>query len=74
MQGENGRVAGKAVLISGAASGIGFATAQLMAREGAGIVVADIDRDRGQAAAAGLRDGGHAAAFVALDVVSADAW
>ena len=74
MQGENGRVAGKAALISGAASGIGFATAQLMAREGAGIVVADIDRDRGQAAAASLRDGGHPAAFVALDVVSADAW
>ncbi len=69
-----GRVVGKAALISGAASGIGFATAQLMAREGAGIVVADIDRDRGEAAAASLRDGGHGALFVALDVVSADAW
>jgi NAD(P)-dependent dehydrogenase (short-subunit alcohol dehydrogenase family) len=71
---RTGRVAGKVALITGGASGIGFATAQAMAREGAAIVVADIDHDKGETAAASLRNGGHAALFAALDVVSADDW
>lgn len=37
--------AGKSVLITGAASGIGYATAELFAREGADIVAADINED-----------------------------
>jgi len=73
-EGRPGRVAGKVALITGGASGIGFATAQAMACEGAAIVVADIEHAKGEAAAASLRNGGHAALFAPLDVVSADDW
>src|SRR6266568_5837279 len=38
-----GRVEGKVAIVTGAGSGIGEATARLMAREGASVVVADID-------------------------------
>jgi NAD(P)-dependent dehydrogenase (short-subunit alcohol dehydrogenase family) len=41
------RVKGKAVIITGAASGIGEATAKLMAKEGARIAVLDIDDENG---------------------------
>jgi NAD(P)-dependent dehydrogenase (short-subunit alcohol dehydrogenase family) len=39
-----GRLAGKVAIVTGAGSGIGEATARLMAREGASVVVADINR------------------------------
>ena len=42
------RVAGKVVLITGAGSGIGRATAKLLAAEGATVVVSDINRSGGQ--------------------------
>jgi NAD(P)-dependent dehydrogenase (short-subunit alcohol dehydrogenase family) len=42
-----GRVEGKVVLVSGAGSGIGRATARLLAREGAVVIVTDIDRPGG---------------------------
>ena len=42
-----GRVDGKVVLVTGAGSGIGRATAQLLAREGATVIVSDIDRAGG---------------------------
>ena len=44
----SGRVAGKVVAITGAASGLGEATARLMDAEGATVVLADIQDDRGQ--------------------------
>jgi len=40
-----GRFAGKSVLVTGAASGIGRATAQLLAREGARLMIADRDEE-----------------------------
>ena len=42
-----GRVAGKVVLVSGAGSGIGRATAKLLAQEGATVIVTDINRPGG---------------------------
>lgn len=42
-----GRVEGKVVLVTGAGSGIGRATARLLAREGATVIVSDIDRAGG---------------------------
>src|SRR5215218_6028832 len=41
------RVAGKVVLVSGAGSGIGRATATLLAKEGATVIVSDINQPGG---------------------------
>jgi NAD(P)-dependent dehydrogenase (short-subunit alcohol dehydrogenase family) len=61
---SSGRVQGKVVAITGAASGFGEATARLMAAEGAAVVLADLQDDRGKAVAADLPQ----AAYVHCDV------
>lgn len=65
------RCEGKVALVSGAASGIGAATARLLAAEGARVVLADIDADAAAAVAGGI---GTAAAAVALDVRAQRSW
>lgn len=54
--------------MTGAASGIGKATATRLAREGAAVVLADRTEDLGEAAAAELRAEGLEAVFMACDV------
>jgi len=66
-----GRVDGKVALVTGGASGIGRASALLLAREGAQVVVSDIDADGGQATVDEIGDG---AGFVSHDVTSDEAW
>jgi 3alpha(or 20beta)-hydroxysteroid dehydrogenase len=66
-----GRLDGKTALISGAARGMGLATAQLFVAEGARVVMADVLDDAGKAAADEL---GEAAQYVHLDVVSESDW
>lgn len=62
------RLAGKTAIVTGAGRGIGLAGARALAREGAKVVVAEIDEATGEAAAAGIRSAGGEAIFVRCDV------
>src|SRR5882757_3587259 len=69
------RLKNKVTLISGAASGMGAATARLFAREGAkGVVVADVLEKDGEAVAADIKKVGGQATFVSLDVTDEAQW
>lgn len=59
---------GQVALVSGAASGIGRATAQILSRRGAAVCVADVDADGAQRVAAELVEAGGSALAVAMDV------
>src|SRR5262245_8423360 len=62
------RLEGKRTIVTGAAHGIGNAIARMFAKEGAHVVLADLDEDAGQAAAAAICGNGGAAAFLRADV------
>ena len=65
-----GLLAGDAALVTGGASGIGRGIAQALAREGARVVLADVDADRGEGTAAALRTEGRDATFIACDLAA----
>ena len=62
----------KVAVVTGAASGIGRATAEALAATGATVVVADINREQGSAVAAALREQGGSAEFIAVDMTDRD--
>jgi len=64
----SGRFAGKSVLVTGAARGIGRATAEQFAAEGARLVVNDVDDERIRALASELADAGAEVLAVVADV------
>jgi 3(or 17)beta-hydroxysteroid dehydrogenase len=69
-----GRVQDKVAIVTGGASGVGKADCLLLAREGAKVVVADIDEKNGQAVAQAIKDQGGDARFVKHDISSEASW
>jgi len=66
------RLAGRAAIITGGAAGIGRATAELFAEEGARVVVADLDEKSGDETVSVIEGKGGEAIFVATDVSRED--
>ena len=67
---RQGRLADKVAVITGAASGIGKEIARAFAREGAKVVIADLDQAAAEETASGLGLLGQRALGVAMDVSS----
>jgi 2-hydroxycyclohexanecarboxyl-CoA dehydrogenase len=61
---------GQTIVVTGAASGIGRATAEAFAKAGGHVILADLSADKGEEAAQQLRAAGHKASFLPLDVAS----
>ena len=68
------RVEGKVAVVTGGAGGIGAATARLLAREGASVVIGDILEEQGRATVAQIAEAAGQALFVPMDVTSEDDW
>ncbi len=62
------RFEGKVGILTGAASGIGAASARRLASEGARLILADVNRDAGEALAKELGGGGDRVGFALCDV------
>lgn len=68
------RLSGKVALISGGASGLGEAQATLFAREGAKVIVGDLQESLGAKVVEAIRSAGGDALFTRLDVTSLASW
>ncbi|MGO4414722.1 3-hydroxybutyrate dehydrogenase [Cupriavidus sp. KB_39] len=67
------KLQGKSAIVTGAASGIGKAIAETLAREGAAVAVADLNADAANKVAAEIGAAGGLAMGVAMDVTNEDA-
>lgn len=65
-----GLLAGETALVTGGASGIGRGVASAFAREGARVVLADVETARGEEVAASVRAAGGDARFLAADLAT----
>jgi NAD(P)-dependent dehydrogenase (short-subunit alcohol dehydrogenase family) len=68
------RLLGRVALVTGGASGIGKATAERLAAEGAAVVVSDISDVAGKTVASDIEESGGRACYVHLDVASPEEW
>lgn len=66
------RLRGKTAIVTGAAMGIGKASALLFAQEGAALILADLDEAKCEQVAAEIRASGGRAAFVRTDVSTSE--
>lgn len=71
---SRGRVSHKICLVTGAGSGIGKATATLLAQEDATVIVTDISADAAEQVAGAIRDNKGKATASRLDVRDESAW
>jgi NAD(P)-dependent dehydrogenase (short-subunit alcohol dehydrogenase family) len=69
-----GRVQGKIALVTGGASGIGRASALLLGKEGATVIVTDVQDDMGQDTARKIKQDGGDAMYLTHNVTDEDAW
>jgi NAD(P)-dependent dehydrogenase (short-subunit alcohol dehydrogenase family) len=68
------RLEGKVAIISGAASGMGAATARRFAKEGAKVVLADVLEEEGRLVTEEISRANGTAEFMRLDVTNEDDW
>ncbi len=68
------RLEGKTAIVTGGASGIGEATSRLFIQEGARVVIADIDDNKGNTLEAELNQNGEVARFHNFDVTQESRW
>ena len=68
------RVKNKVAIVTGGASGLGRSSAILLAREGAKIVVTDLDEENGNKVVQQIIDDGGEAIFIKQDVSEEDEW
>ncbi len=68
------RVKNKVAIVTGGASGLGKSSAILLAREGAKIVITDLDEEHGNEAVASIKDEGGEAIFIKQDVSKESEW
>ncbi len=68
------RLEGKTAIVTGASNGMGSSESKLFAKEGANVVLADVDSESGQRLVEEISEGGGQAHFEMCDVSSEDNW